>query len=152
MSNWYDSDNPSTVVRGATWRVVLWVLAILAVVAVVSGLVWGFKVATSDVKGRGDAVVQKNSAENRVAAQERFEDLYQQVIAADRKIGPAKAAVKANPTQVNQTNLTGLQNFCVQTVADYNAEARKYSKRDFRAVDLPQEISEFSETPQTDCK
>lgn len=147
---WYDSDNPTTVARGAGWRIGLGILAVLAVIALISVGVWGFKVATSDVKGQGDATVQKNSANNRIAAQERFEDLYAEIQQTDAKIGAAKQAYKANPTQVNQTNLTGLVNYCLDVVGDYNAEARKYTSADFRAVDLPAQISEFDS--KTDCK
>lgn len=150
MTKWYDSDNPSTVVRGASWRAGVWIGVVLLVVALVSVGVWGFKVATSDVKGQGDAVVQKNSANNRIAAQERFEDLYADIKATDAKIAPARKAVKVNPTTVNQTNLTGLINYCLDVVGDYNAEARKYTSADFRAIDLPAEISDLDSA--TDCK
>ncbi len=150
MTKWYDSDNPSTVVRGASWRAGVWIGVVLLVVALISIGVWGFKVATSDVKGQGDAIVQKNSANNRIAAQERFEDLYAEITQTDAKIGPAKQAFKANPTAVNQTNLTGLVNYCLDVVGDYNAEARKYTSADFRAVDLPSQISTMD--PATDCK
>ena len=147
---WYDNDNPSTVVRGATWRGIVWVLAVLAVVGAVGIGVWGFRVATSDVKGQGDAVIQKNDATNRIAAQERFEDLYAEIIAADQKIAPARQAYRNDKTQVNLANLTGLQNYCLDVVADYNAEARKYKSADFRAIDLPQEINLSNSA--TDCK
>lgn len=148
--SWYDSENPSTVVRGATWRGIVWVLCILAVIAVVGIGVWGFRVAISDVKGQGDAVRTKNSATNRVGAQQRFEDLYADIKASDAKIAPAKAAVKADPSTVNVTNLTGLVNYCVDVVGDYNAEARKYNSADFRAIDLPEQISDLDKN--TDCK
>lgn len=150
MNNWYDSDNPSTVVRGATWRTGVWVIAVLLFVSVIGVAVWGFGVLTSDVKGRGDAVVKKNSATNRISAQERFEDLYAEIVAADAKIGPARQAYKMNPSPVNQTNLTGLTNYCLDVVADYNAEARKYTSEDFRSTDLPAQIDGFDSA--TDCK
>lgn len=147
---WYDSENPSTVARGATWRVVVWVLAIMLVVGLVGVAVWGFRVATSDVKGQGDATITKNSSTNRIAAQERFEDLYADIKATDAKIAPAKQVFKANPTTVNQTNYTGLVNYCLDVVGDYNAEARKFTSADFRAIDLPAQISDMDES--TDCK
>lgn len=150
MTKWYDSDNPSTVVRGATWRAILWVLAVLLVVALVSIGVWGFKVATSDVKGQGDAVRTKNDSVNRIAKQELFEDYFADIQATDAKIGPAAEAAKADPTTVNKTNLTGLVNYCLDVVGDYNAESRKYTAADFRAVDLPYQID--TTNPSTDCK
>lgn len=147
---WHQSDNPTTVARGAGWRIGVTVLVVLAVVAVISIGVWGFKVATSDVKGQGDATVQKNSANNRIGAMNRFEDMYAEIEQTDAKIGPAKQAFKANKTQVNQTNLTGLVNYCLDVVGDYNAEARKFTSADFRPVDLPARIDNLN--PSTDCK
>lgn len=148
---WYDSDNPTTVVRGGTWRAIIWVLVVLGVIAVVSIGVWGFRVATSDVKGQGDAVIIKNDAVNRIAQQERFEQLYAEVKAADQKIVVMAAAVVADPNdKTAQQNLTGIQNYCISVIADYNALARKYSAEDFRSVDLPGQIDQS--LPSTDCK
>lgn len=113
--------------------------------------VWGFRVATSDVKGQGDSIITKNSSTNRISAQERFEDLYADIKATDAKIGPAKQAMKADPdSQVAQTNYTGLVNYCLDVVGDYNAEARKYTSADFRSIDLPAQISDVDSA--TDCK
>lgn len=150
MSKWYDSDNPSTVVRGATWRAGVWIAVLLLFIGLIGVGVWGFKVATSDAKGRGDATMTKNSSTNRISAQERFEDLYADIKATDAKIGPAKQAVKTDPSTINTTNLAGLVNYCLDVVGDYNAEARKYTSADFRAIDLPAEINGFDTA--TDCK
>lgn len=136
--------------RNGEPRVGLIVFLVVLILIVVPIAAWGIKVATSDVKGQGDAIVQKNSSTNRISAQERFEDLYADIKASDAKIGPAKQAAKANPSTVNQTNLTGLVNYCLDVVGDYNAEARKYTSADFRAIDLPAQISGMDSA--TDCK
>lgn len=148
--NWYESNDPGVVGRGAAWRIGLLVLAILALVAVIGIGVWGFKVATSDIKGQGDATRQKNDATNRIAAQQRFEDLYQEVIQSDRRITMLADATERDPSTVNQTNLTGAINYCLDVVGDYNAEARKFTAEEFRAADLPAQIDNLD--PATDCQ
>lgn len=115
-------------------------LGVLAIGAIVSVLVWGFNVGTSDVKGRGDAIRQRNSGTNRVFAQQHFEDLKAAIDKDVANIRAAKAAAATSPTQINQTNVTGAQQVCNGDVADYNAAARKYLERDFRASDLPSSI------------
>jgi hypothetical protein len=148
---WYDSDNPSRVARGASWRVGLWVIAVVLFFALIGGAAWGFKVATSDVKGRGDAAVQKNSADNRIAAQQTFEDLIADIKASDRKLDPAAADKKTNPgNDTYSVNYAGLLAHCLDSVGLYNADARKYTAAQFRASDLPAQID--ATDPATDCK
>ena len=147
---WYESDNPDRVGRAIFGRGVLIAIAVALLVALLGLAGWGVKVALSDVKGRGDQIVQKNSGTNRIAAQERFEQLYAEIKAADQKLDVYAAAVKADPTYVTRQNFTGAQTYCLSVVADYNAEARKYTARDFRAIDLPEQIDTFN--PTTDCK
>lgn len=124
---------------GMRWIVVL-VITALVLSAVISIAVWGFKVGTSDVKGRGDAVKQRNSATNRVFAQQHFEDLKAAIDKDTANIRAARAAAKAEPSAVNESNVTGATQICNADVADYNASARKYLERDFRAADLPPSI------------
>lgn len=126
----------------------IWLAAILLVVVLPIG-VWAFTVATSEVKGQGDATIQKNSAENWTAAQGRFESLYQEAIAADQKVTLNKTALDLDPTNPTlQTNYTGTQSVCLDIVARYNAEARTYLSADFKSADLP---AELGNTSTTDC-
>lgn len=151
MSNWYDSDNPSKLARGGSWRLMLLIVAFIVFGLVVYAVLWGLGVVSAPIKGKGDAFKQKESANNRIAAQATFEDLYVDIKATDAKLAPAKQALKADPkSQVKQTQFTGLQNYCLDVVADYNAEARKYLAADFRSTDLPYEID--MQDPSTDCK
>lgn len=122
----------------------------LVLIAAIAIGFWAFRVATSDVKGSGDAEIRKNSATNRIAAQERFEQLHAEIIASDQRIDVLADAVKADPSYTNQTNLTGATTFCLSVVADYNAEARKFTAQEFRAADLPAQIDAID--PATDCK
>jgi hypothetical protein len=148
---WYDSDNPTTVVRGVTWRGYVWIACTVIFVAAISIGVWAFKVHTSDVRGQGDAVSRKNSGDNRIAQQEAFEKLYAEIKAADQRIDVAAAAKKAQPGDViAETNYTGAMNYCIGVVADYNAKARSYTAEQWRAADLPAQID--TTDPATDCK
>jgi hypothetical protein len=132
-------------------KIVLWSIAALVAVVVISIGVWAFRVATSDIAGQGNATIQKNSANNRIAAQERFEQLYQDIQAADARIVVAKATLDTKPKdRTLLTNYTGSVNFCLQLVADYNANSRKFTQEDFRSIDLPYQIDTLS--PSTDCK
>ena len=61
------------------------------------------------------------------------------------------AAVKADPgDRTAKQNLTGTTTYCLSAVAEYNAEARKYSSKEFRDADLPDRID--TTDPATDCK
>lgn len=132
-------------------KVVGWTIFTLLLIAAIGWAIWAFTVATSDVKGQGDAIIEKNSAENWVAAQERFEEMYADIVASDQKIPNALAALEADPENPTlRTEHTGLVNYCLSAVGDYNAEARKYSARDFRSADLPEHINGFDSA--TDCK
>lgn len=147
---WYESDNPDRVARGLGIRAGGWIVAGVAFFILLGAGVWGFRVATSDIRGQGDATVQKNSGTNRIAAQERFEERYQDILAADRRIDVMAAAAKASKGETAQVNLTGAINYCIEAVAEYNADARKFTAREFRAADLPPRIDNLD--PATDCK
>lgn len=147
---------------GAFWLVVV-------VIALLSAGGWAFKVATSDVKGKGDTIVRQNDADNRIQAQAFFEDTYAAVKKFDQQLNDANKALvewKANnpaPTgqssaelelykqQLNnkQTTVTGIQQQCRNSVAAYNAEARKTIRSKWRSQDLPYEIGSTDAT--TDC-
>lgn len=146
-TKWHESNNPDRV----GFSIGLRVLLIVAVVALIAAGVWGFRVVTSDAKGQGDAVRTKNSGTNRIAAQERFEELYAGIKAADERVSVMAAAKKSDPSDViASTNYAGAVNYCIQIRADYNAEARKYTAEQFRAADLPAQIDSLD--PAFDCK
>jgi hypothetical protein len=147
---WYESDNPVRVARGAGWRAAVAIVLAMVAVAVIGGGVWVLKVATSDIKGRGDSVQIKNDARNRINAQTDFEKLYADIVQSDAKIDVLDAAAKVDPTLVNRTNATGQRTYCLSVVADYDAKARSYASADFRAADLPYRID--TTDPTTDCK
>lgn len=108
-------------------------------------------VAVSGPKGVGDAIIQKNSAENWTAAQARFEELYADIVATDRKIDVAAELLATNPNdKTYQQTLAGTKSYCEEIVGDYNAEARKFKAEEWRSPDLPPQIDTYN--PATDCK
>lgn len=128
-----------------------WGLIIAGVVAACGVAVWVFSVTTSDVKGQGDATKTKNSGTNRILSQKEFNDRYQDILATDKKIDPAKAALDADPKNGKlQTEYNGLVNYCFSAVGEYNSLARSYTAEQFRDADLPAKIDDTD--PTTDCK
>lgn len=112
---------------------------------------WGFTVATAGIKGQGDAHIKKSSAANWTAAQARFEDIYADIVATDRKLTVAAAQKAADPGDKTAADTyLGTVNYCITAVGEYNAEARKYMAADFRAADLPAQIDNYDRA--TDCK
>lgn len=137
--------------RRAGGSVAIWVAAIIAVVAVIGIGGWVFKVATSDVKGKGDATVQINSGKNRIAAQESFEALFNQIKAYDKNLDQAAADKKEHPgDSFYATNYSGLVKQCNDAVAQYNGDANKVSRAKWLTDDLPFQIDDNN--PLTDCK
>lgn len=127
-----------------------WVLIVIVAIALTAGI-WGLQVATSGVKGQGDAQIEKNSAENWVQAQADFHKYYEGILADDRKITEAAAQLMSNPDdQVSQTNLTGLKNHCQDLVATYNTKAQSFLAKDFRDAGLPAQID--LNNSSTNCK
>jgi hypothetical protein len=151
-------------------RVKIAIAVVIAVVLVAPIAIWGIQVATSDTRGAGNTEIARNSAENRVRAQAFFEQAYEDVQKFDVQVVDAQKAyddfIATNPKptaedlvavqiysqQLNsrQVTLTGLRQQCQNTVAGYNAEARKTLAAEWRSDELPYQIDDFS--PVTDCK
>lgn len=135
----------------STKKIVFIAVAACVAIPLLFAGIFALRVVLSDPVGEGTAIIQKNSANNRIAAQERFEQLYQDILAADKRIGVAKATLDSAPDDKTfLTNYTGTVNFCLQLVADYNANANKFSQEDFRSTALPYQIDVLN--PTTDCK
>lgn len=118
------------------------VAVVLVVAAVVSIAAFGFRTGTADIKGRGEAHQQRVSAQNRVFAQQHFQELFNAIEKDKANVGVAKDQLKSNPGDpVAQTNVAGARQVCNTDVADYNADARKYLLRDFKDAELPAHIA-----------
>ena len=150
-------------------RVKIILAVLLAVVIIAPVSIWGIRVATSDTRGAGNTEIERNSAENRIRAQAYFEQSFEDIKKFDLQIGDAQKAyddfVTNNPKpsaddlvaaqiygqQLNsrQVTLTGLQQQCQNTVANYDAEARKTLAAEWRSKELPYQIDG---SPATDCR
>ncbi len=148
MSDWKKFDDET---RQGFWYGWKWIAAsILAIVVIIAGL-WGLGVIAAPWQGKGEAYKQKESGTNRIAAQERFETMYADVLASDQRLDILAQAKKDSPDSVVAvSNYTGAVAYCIQIRNDYNAEARKYTAEQFRASDLPAKLSPTD--PTTDCK
>ncbi len=134
------------------FKVVLWVV-VLGIL--VTALLWGTGVVTAPWKGKGDAYIQKNSADNWVAAQRTFHQEDNDYTADLGKIRDAKAALatfetgaKPDPNSIAafqwqqqdtnlRTDLTGLEQGCQQVAANYATDAQSYLTESFRDAGLP---------------
>lgn len=148
---WYESEDPGRVSRAAGWRIGVWIVVGVVFFGLIGVGIWGFQVATSDVKGAGDQTRIVNDGKNRIAAQESFEALYAQIKAYDRNLDQAakdKAEHPGDPFYA--TNYSGLVKTCNDAVGQYNADARKVSRAKWLSPDLPYEID--TNDPTTDCK
>lgn len=135
---WYDSTNPGRVARGAAWRIAAWTITIVIFCGAITAGIWAFKVATSDVKGKGDATRTVNSGGNRLAQQAYFEQTY-----ADIEAAAANLTLPGSDVEKS-----GRLAYCRRLVADYNAAARKQDAAKFRAADLPARIDSSTACPE----
>ncbi len=142
---YYESDNPSTVVRGATWRGGIWVLAVVLIAFAIGAVILVINTIAASPRGQAQAYQQKESANNRVFAQQYFEQTSAEIIATKAKIN--RAGLVLNPTEKQQANLEGLQSYCSTIVGQYNAAGRSYTTQQFKAADLP-----ATWDPTTDCE
>lgn len=148
---WHESDNPSTVTRGASWRAGVWIICVILFFGLIGIGTWLFRVGTSDLRGQGNATQKINAADNRMFAQGNFERLYQEVQASDKKLQQAAQDVADHPgDQFYAANYTGLKAHCTDTVAQYNAAARTITQAKFRDAGLPDQIGDAD--PATDCQ
>lgn len=144
-------DRPVRTTAKAVSRGWIIVLLVIALVIGTGVILWTGRVATSDIKGQGDAVITKNEARNRINAQENFETLFADIQSADKIVGISAEALAQDPTNTKlSTELMGQKQFCVDLIGKYNAAARKFTQADFRAADLPDVIDETQ--TETDCK
>jgi hypothetical protein len=150
-------------------RVKIIIAVLIAVVIIAPVSIWGIRVATSDTRGAGNVEIERNSAENRIRSQAFFEQSFEDIKKFDVQVGDAQkayddflannpkpsaddlVAVQIYSQQLNnrQVTLTGLQQQCQNTAADYNAEARKTLAAEWRSNELPYQIDG---SPATDCK
>lgn len=137
--------------RHGFWYAAKWVGACLVAGLVVVGILWAAGVLFAGPRGAGDAYKTNQSGTNRIAKQEMFEDLYQEVKVADQRIDTFAVEYHATPTNVEaRTRYLGAITYCQQAVGAYDAEARKYTAEQWRDNELPAAIDRTD--PKFDCK
>lgn len=138
--------------RHAFWWGWKWVGGSIVAIVVVVAALWATGVLWAGPKGAGDAYKTNQSGTNRIAKQEMFEQLYADIQAADQRVNTFFLAKQASggESYPAQVNYTGAVNACNQLVANYDAEARKYSSADWRDNELPERIDQTD--PKFDCK
>lgn len=151
---WKDTDDPDVFVQGFVWRVFKWTVIVIIGAAIITGGIYWFKVAFSEVKGAGDQELITNSGQNRVNSQEWFEGQHGQIVSADQKLDNLKAQVTASIGKPDEswhaTNYVGAQNRCIDMREAYNAEARKVTRGKWMSATLPIHLD--ADNPAYDCK
>lgn len=144
-----DVSDANYVARKTVPSAALWIGVFVLVCAVIGVTTWYFKVATSAVKGAGDATVQVNSAANRLQAQDKYNKLYTGIQAADANLDTFADTYRLSPTEKNLTDLSGATAICRKNVADYNQMATNALTKQWIPVEMP---SMVGSDPATDCK
>lgn len=120
--------------------VIAGVLGLLGSIVVIAGI-WAASVALSGVTGSGGAIKRNNSTGNRIEQQANYEDLATGYDGYLQKIKLAQTALKVANTpldkQIAETNLEGVQQTCIDTAQEFNADSQKYLARDWKSAGLP---------------
>lgn len=127
-----------------------WLIAGTVAIVSVVALLWAFGVIFAKPQGAGDAYKTNQSGTNRIAKQEWFEQTYADIQNADKNINLFAAAKVDDPSYTNKQNYLGAVAACNQLVANYDAEARKYTSQDWRDNKLPSAIDQSD--PKFNCK
>lgn len=136
--------------RAGFWYTYKWWVAAVVAVFTIGALIWGLTVITAGPKGAGDAHKTNQSGSNRIAKQEMFEQLYADIQASDANLTVLHDAMVDDPSYVNKTNYNAGRLQCTNLVHNYDAEARKYTAKDWRDNKLPSAINQTD--PKFDCK
>jgi hypothetical protein len=130
-------------------------LAVIAAIVVAAWAIWGLGVFTSGVHGRGEQIKQVNNSVNRTQWYHHFFDLKTAYDTQVQAVGLARKQLddfnKANPPGTadpigqlaqlraqDQTNLTGVQQQCINSANAYNNDTQKtVVGAQFKAAGLP---------------
>jgi hypothetical protein len=120
---------------------VAWIVGIVVLSGAIAIGLWAFGVFTSDVKGAGGAIKQRNATVNRVQKQEMFEQLAADYDGYLVKIDQLKLVVATTSNEIDKelrtTELLGVQQICVDAAQLFTAESRKYTSRVWKSAGLP---------------
>lgn len=157
MSVWdSDKDHPNMgrlalwIVAGAVFFLVLWI--------VLASSVWGLRVATAGLVGRGEARIQIQSAEFRITAYNHFFDLCAAVQGHEGQIESLQIQLTQTETTRSRelvlASLAGVTAQRARSIAQYNQDALKdYTQGQFMDSDLPYQlvVNTYPEGGRTQC-
>jgi hypothetical protein len=110
---------------------------------VLASSVWGLRVATAGLYGRGEARIQIQSAASRITNYELFFNRCAAVQAAEARTEELESQLAlqeedSRSWNITLTSLTGIRSQRAESIAQYNADAAKdYTRGQFRDSDLP---------------
>lgn len=148
-------DNPG---RTSLQVYVVILIVLLISVWAISAATFGMRVATAGLVGRGEAHIQKESANNRIAQNSAFYAQYESIQKYDKQIKDAQKDlddwVRENGNKLETSPLNTLsqrrafleetvkafRNSCQTTATNYNTDAQAYISKDFRDANLPERI------------
>lgn len=141
--------------KGILLRVML---GIALVFALIIG-VWVFRVQTAEIKGKGDAQIQIQSAGSRIQAYNHFFNLCAAVKTSEDSIDVQSALLKTAGSDYEKNRIGivigGLQSKRASDINQYNADASKdYTIGQFQDSDLPWQLSSAAYVaggPKTSC-
>lgn len=132
--------------RTIMWTVLIVVLLVGLWLAIASSI-WGLRVATAGLYGRGEARIQIQSAPFRIEAYQYFFNQCASIQGLEGKIEELTAQLtKLEPgtREYNYTlsSLTGVKGLRREAIAKYNQDALKdYTEGQFRDRDLPYQLA-----------
>lgn len=140
-----------------TGKTALWIVGIcvftVALWIGIAASIWGLRVATAGIYGRGEARIQIQSADYRIPAYNHFFDLCAAIQGHEAGVEAARAQLEAVSEEDRDrilANIAGLETQRVRSIAQYNADAEKdYTIGQFRDSDLPYQLDKESKTKCT---
>jgi hypothetical protein len=129
------------------------ILAVILGFMAVGAVIWGISVATSDIRGQGDAQMQINSGTNRIDQYTHFWTLDKDIRSQSQNVATAKQQLddfnkampisKDEPFNISeqrtslQNNYNGPLQLCRANVAQYNNDSKAYTSAKFKDSQLP---------------
>ena len=115
-----------------TWKIIGW--SIVAIAAVIGISIGGDYLNTAQKAATAPAHVANKfidrSVDTSVYSYEKFRDMYNAFLAQKGKIAIAKQHAKDD--QYSEIDLEGMQQSCLNIVAEYNADSEKTTKSIFK--------------------
>ena len=125
---------------------ILGIVAILGLWVAIAGAIFGFRVATAGIVGKGEAHIQIQSAEFRIEAYQHFFNMCGSIQGLEGSIDEFTALLEKFEPGSREYNMTAntvasVKSFRHQAIAKYNQDALKdYTEGQFRDNDLPYQI------------